>query len=401
VRQVLLNLVGNAVKFTEEGEVRVQVERASGTDDAIELRFAVRDTGIGIPAEAVEGLFEAFQQADSSTTRRFGGTGLGLAISRRLAALMGGEVGATSEEGVGSTFWFTIRCPQPSGGSSALEVAGEGLRGRRMLVVDRSPAVRAQLVSLLTRFGVHTDDTGDLDHARRLAEQATNPELDAMLIETSAIGGTAGTGEGWWHRAARSGVKLLGLTPIGGKRVAGPPPPGLPVTVSKPVRSERVLNALSSLLADGGAVARPESETAHTRVPPSLQGGRVLVVEDNRVNQLVIQKMLTRFGLVPDLAEDGAQGIEMIERGSYDLVFMDMQMPILDGYEATRRIRSGVTGAPDPGLPIVAMTAHALAGDREGCLSAGMDDYLAKPVDPAELDRVIRTWLQDLDARAS
>jgi signal transduction histidine kinase/CheY-like chemotaxis protein len=260
VRQVLLNLTGNALKFTGTGEVAVRIQLVERNADSAQLRFSVRDTGIGIAADKLGELFQKFTQADASTTRKFGGTGLGLAICKQLVELMGGQIGVTSREGAGAEFWFTLR-----------------------LAVQQAPAVMS-----------------------------------------------------------------------------------------------------------GAAAAEPVA-TAKLALLPGQKSARVLVAEDNFINQEIIRALLGLLGLAPELVGDGLEAVRAVNEGNYDLVFMDMQMPELDGYEATQRIRAAATGRAR--VPIIAMTANAMIGDREKCLKAGMDDYISKPIDTVALVGILQRWL--------
>ena len=401
--QILLNYANNAVKFTDRGAVVVSVRAAEPVaGDQVLLEFRVRDTGIGLTREQKERLFQSFSQADASTTRRFGGTGLGLAISRKLAELMGGDVGVASELGKGSTFWFTARL----GVARQRETLQPSvdLRGRRALVVDDSEYARIVLVDLLhgMSFTVRDVDNGTaaVEEVWRAA-QAGEP-YDVVYLDWRMPGMDG-------MQTARS-IAALGLpaapmvlmvTAHGRQEVmqGARAVPGISNVLVKPVSASMLFDATISAL--GGAVpAPPEQPAPQPAADPALlelRGRRVLLVEDNDVNQLVGRCMLEELGVVVEVAEDGQVALEMLERAAYDLVFMDMQMPVMDGVTATLRIREQSVWQD---LPIVAMTANAMEADRQRCLQAGMNDYVSKPIEPAEVVRVLKRLLHGRPAAA-
>ena len=396
LRQVLLNLLTNAIKFTESGEVVLRVSHEAETINGARLRFEVRDTGIGITAEAQARLFQPFAQADGSTTRRYGGTGLGLAIARQLVEMMGGEMGVESAPGRGSRFWFTAHFEKqslpPSEPASFLTLAG-----RRVLVVDANATnrliLRHQLeaaamrpiaaqggneaVSALAAAG---DRRGPIEFA---VIDLQLPDMDALALAKRI-------------RAAMPSTHIVGLSSLGDQwtetelRDAG-----FADYLVKPVRQSRLHACLAALLHGQGASA--ESAVAPAAMLPvsSRRDGhprrtvRVLIAEDNAVNQKVALRQLESIGWSADAVADGAEAVEALRRIPYDVVLMDCQMPNLDGYEATRRIRREFADRP---VHIIALTAHALQGDRDRCLSAGMDDYLTKPVRLHELRAALDRW---------
>jgi len=403
VRQVLLNLVGNALKFTAAGSVVVHVGAEDGGEGAVRLRFEVRDTGIGITPEAQGRLFQAFSQADSSTTRRFGGTGLGLAICKRLCELMGGAIGVHSDAGRGSTFWFTLRLPRREAPVSGVALAPGGqafarlFLGLRALVVDGHAAGRQALQDALRAGGFEVECLDDpqlaLQRLRETARAGRPFQVGFFDTDAPAVDGVR------LARAVHADAGLRGL-PVVLLGAQGPGLQALPVgtdgiraAVGRPVR----LGALHEALCAALDVVRASDVTQRAAAPaaaPAAAGapGRILLAEDNAVNRKLALALLGRAGHHVDSVGDGRQAVQALSERAYDLVLMDCQMPEMDGYEATARIRQAeaVSGRH---VAIVAMTAHAMQGDRERCLAAGMDDYLSKPIRPDELARVVDRWL--------
>jgi two-component system, sensor histidine kinase and response regulator len=382
IRQVLSNLLGNAIKFTARGEVVVEASVAESADADLLLRFQVCDSGIGIEAEALERIFEPFTQADGSTTRRYGGTGLGLTISRQLVAMMGGTIGVTSRRGQGSCFWFTVRV-----GRSARQRAAPApvLAGLRVLVVDDSKTnleiVQHQLAAAgMLACGVTS--------ARDALRQLDDASFDIAILDVHMPGldGLA-LAERIRQRSDHDPMRIVMLSSIGRdlprERLV---PLDIGGALTKPVGAAPLLREMERVL--GGLPAAPGKP-----LPPAQPffEGRVLLAEDNEVNRLVAASMLESFGLPVDFALDGREAVAMAVRGGYDLVLMDCQMPELDGFDATAAIRAQEVGCARN--VIVAVTAHAMDGDRGRCLAAGMDDYLSKPFERSQLARVLRRWL--------
>jgi PAS domain S-box-containing protein len=388
LRQVLTNLVGNAVKFTAEGEVTVRVRLAEPGERTALLRFDVTDTGIGVDRTALLRLFDSFSQADTSTTRRYGGTGLGLAISRQLTSLMGGEIGAQSVPGEGSTFHFTTRVGLPGAARVPRAPAFELPAGLPVLVVDDSATNRSILDAYLRSSGLLVEVAESGPQALAVMHGAARngvpfelvvldcnmPDMDGLEL-AAAI------------RAAPSlrGARLVMLTSSGDERSAANEV-GIAQYLTKPVRRARLLETIADALGTG----RPESAPAAVPERQSRSSRPILVAEDNPVNQLVIQRMLEQRGFAVDVAEHGRQALAMLATRSYVALFMDCQMPELDGYETTAAIRKRERSGDR--LPIVAMTANAMKGDRDRCLAAGMDDYLSKPIRTEELDAALHRW---------
>ncbi len=386
LRQVLTNLLSNAVKFTEAGDVTVRVR-----NDGPDVRIDVSDTGIGIGRQAIARLFDSFAQADTSTTRRYGGTGLGLTISRQLVELMGGEISVTSTPGEGSTFSFTVRLGTPASPHVARRVRQALPASLRVLVVDDNATNREIVEAYLQTPGLSSATAASATQALTLmhaAARAGEPfelvVLDGQMPEMDGIELAQAIALAPSLRSAR----LIMLTSTNDRRLAARDA-GIDHYLQKPVRRARLLETIAEVM---GTV----EDTKPVVAMPARRGPRttrdtILVVEDNVVNQRVIEAMLTKRGYGVELAANGREALTLLSMHSYALVFMDCQMPEMDGYAATAAIRGREYGGAR--LPIVAMTAHAMKGDRERCLSAGMDDYLSKPLRPEELDAALERWL--------
>ncbi len=400
LRQVLTNLVGNAVKFTSRGEVEIRVAPESQSDREVRLRFAVRDTGIGIPRDKRDLLFGKFSQVDASTTRRFGGTGLGLAIVKQLVELMGGEVGVASEEGKGSEFWFVLRLEKPVAAVGRESPMRADLHGVRALIADDNATSRDALAELLAAWGMRVEAVADGRAAlRALGRAAAAGDPCRVAVVDMKMPDMDG---GELARAVRldgrlTGTRLVLLTSLGARGdarrfAAG----GFAAYLTKPVRSQELSLVLRRIM--GGE--EPASEPIVTRhsVRESLysfsgRSARLLLVEDNLTNQQVILGILKKLGLHADTVANGAEALKALENLPYDLVLMDVQMPVMDGLEATRRIRRGTPAVRDPAVPVIALTAYAMGGDRERCLEAGMNDFISKPVNAPALAEALHRWL--------
>jgi CheY-like chemotaxis protein/HPt (histidine-containing phosphotransfer) domain-containing protein/two-component sensor histidine kinase len=390
LRQIITNLISNAVKFTEDGEVAVRVNVDAAAADGLVVRFAVSDTGIGIPADVLPGLFDSFAQADTSTTRRYGGTGLGLAISRQLVGLMGGEIHARSTLREGSTFEFTVRLERASAERPSRRSRQPLPESLNVLVVDDNATNRAIVEAYLRARAVRCESAAsgaDALAAMHAAVRAGEP-FEAVVLD-GQMPGMDGVELARAISMAPSlrPARLIMLTSTVDRRVAAREA-GVHHYLQKPVRRARLLETIADAM--GGLTPEPEAAAAAAGVPAGR--GRLLVVEDNAVNQRVVEAMLAKRGFAVDCAGNGREALSALAAAHYDLVFMDCQMPEMDGYQATGAIRAREDGT-SAHLTVVAMTAHALKGDRERCLAAGMDDYLSKPLRPAELDAVLERWL--------
>jgi CheY-like chemotaxis protein/HPt (histidine-containing phosphotransfer) domain-containing protein len=404
LRQVIANLVSNAIKFTDEGEVVVRAISSPANEGAVLVRLAVSDTGIGIGPEALEQLFKPFSQADGSTTRKYGGTGLGLAISRQLVELMGGRVGADSEPGKGSSFWFELALPRADRNHYPPEEERE-LAGLRVLVVDDNETSRRLLARQLGSWQMTCDVADNAAHAIEKLESATSagmpyalalldlnmPDVDGYELARAIRAETA-----------LRGIRLMLLTPAGGRSDA-PEDVELDGLLTKPVRESRLYEEIQAVIAGERTFAQrihmPASYDA--AAPRRAAGPAVLVVEDTPVNQAVAAHMLKKCGYQAEIAENGRKALEALSKRPYVAVLMDCQMPELDGYETTREIRRSEQGGSR--TPIIAMTANSMQGERERCLAAGMDDYLTKPLRFRPLKGALARWVSkppvDLPAR--
>jgi PAS domain S-box-containing protein len=383
IRQVLLNLVGNAVKFTDRGEVVLTVMQPAQTEAGVTIRFLVTDTGIGISPSVQRRLFMPFTQADGTTTRKYGGSGLGLAVSKQLTEAMGGEIGVLSMENEGSTFWFELPLGKQPEGDGRVARAWD-LSSFRALLVDGNEVNRFMVARHLTATGIQIDEA---DSVAGAIEAFRERPYDLVVFEMQ-LPDDDGLALARQIRAIDSKVRLLLLTMFGKRRsdVAAFQTAGVDAFLMKPIRRTQVCETATRLLSGD---APPMEVKPHPDAPRSTSA-RVLLVEDNAVNQLVALGQLRRLGHECTVVSRGTEAVDAIGAGSFDIVLMDCQMPDMDGYEATRRIRQMPGSAAS--TPIIAITAHALPGEREKCLLAGMNDYLAKPVSLEQLGAVIRLW---------
>ena len=401
--QILTNYCSNALKFTEHGEVIVECRCEQQEEDQLTLRFSVSDTGLGMSEEQMAKLFQAFEQADSSTTRRFGGTGLGLAISKHLAQLMGGEVGVESEPGRGSRFWFTARLQIQQGAKPAASLLAQDLIGRRALVVDDNPAALEILANLMTamQLDVSACSSGAEAIAAIRDVQDQDRAFDMVVLD--------------WQMPVMSGVDTarqirdnpaitqqpailmvsaynreelrseLGDTPVDGM-------------LTKPVNASMLLDATMQAFGHRGAGDRPPREPHRAQLQRQFHGARVLLVEDHPINREIAVALLSQAGIRVETAENGREGVEAVRNGDWDLVLMDMLMPEMDGLEATREIRNDTRFQK---LPILAMTANVMSEEVARCLAAGMNDHIGKPIDVDDLFSKLDRWLPARDAQAT
>ena len=414
VRQVLTNLVGNAIKFTQEGDVVVQVRLDSEQDGAVVVRFDVTDTGIGLTEAQQARLFQAFSQADGSTTRKYGGTGLGLAICKRLVEMMGGEIGVASQPGSGSTFWFTVRFEPQSAPVDAVVPEALSVRGKRALIVDDKP-INCRILDLLMKkwelvTTVVSDHSAVVPHLQEQSRKGIHYDvaiIDADLAEFDGLQLA--------QRVVATGTpapRVILLTSVGRRGDAKAAKAlGVAAYLTKPLRESQLARCLAMVLDPSAAVSagsgpQPGAElvTRHTLAEAATSTGmKILLAEDNIINQKVAVRMFERLGHRVDVVANGLEAVEALSRIGYDLVFMDCQMPEMDGFEATREIRERERSGRNSGrslpvahprTPIIAMTANAMQGDREACLRAGMDDYVSKPVTSEALAAVFERWRQ-------
>jgi two-component system sensor histidine kinase/response regulator len=401
IRQILINMLGNAIKFTDSGEVILRVRKEAEGPDSVGIRFEVTDTGIGIDEEQQKRLFESFVQADASTTRRFGGTGLGLAICKRLVERMGGAIGVQSESGKGSTFWFALTLEKHVGRQVQTSPSRMALQGVRVLIVDDNKTNRVILEQNLKVWGARSqsferarDALDGLSHALAAGDPFQLAILDYQMPEMDGIG---------LARAIRSnpdinGVRLVLLTSSarpGDTRAAQEA--GIGAFLTKPARIADLYDCLATLLtppdgATGERVITDNVRYTFTEAAPSDRA-RILVVDDNPVNQRVSLRMLEKMGHAVDVADNGIGALAALGRVRYDAVLMDCQMPEMDGFEATREIRR--REGSERHTSIIAMTAGAMSGDEDKCLEAGMDAYLSKPVKAAALAAMVTLWTTD------
>ena len=391
VRQVLINLVANAIKFTDAGEVVVRATRHEIGGPGIAIRFEVSDTGIGLTPEEQTRVFSTYSQVDSSTTRKHGGTGLGLAIARMLAQLMGGEIGVESEKGLGSKFWFTALFREAEAKILVPREAVD-LSGAFVAVVDDNRTNRTILERYLRSWGVRGRSFDNGDEALRDMRRAARGDdaFDVALIDMM-MPGMDGAAVATQIRADELLKNLFVVLLTSAGRSEGPVP-GVDAELVKPVRPSQLFDVLHALLAERSVADQPSALQRPPPTPgPSRRAARVLIAEDNAANLKVAVRMVERLGYRADIAADGIEAVTMIEAAQYDAVLMDCQMPELDGYKATMMIRRSEGSARH--VPIIAMTAEALAGDRERCLEAGMDDYISKPVKLHVVAAVLERWL--------
>ncbi len=396
--QILINYANNAVKFTEKGEITIIVKIQETRETEMMLYFAVKDTGIGLTQEQIKNLFNSFQQADTSTTRKFGGTGLGLAICKRIADLMGGEVGVESEYGRGSTFWFTV-CLQPSTVTPRRLVLSGDLQGKRVLVVDDNESARLILKALLKQMKFKVDLASSGQEALEAVTEADNQTDPYEIVFLD------------WQMPNMDGLEVarrmqalslkhrpyhLMVTAYGREEVfKNAESLGIADILIKPVNASMLFDSVAGLLGDvrqepSHILSPSHHESLRARLK-IVEGAKILLVEDNEVNQEVATELLEDAGFVVDLADNGRIAVEKVKNNPYDLVLMDVQMPEMDGIEATVAIRQD---SLYQNLPIVAMTASVLQGDRDKCIEAGMNDYVAKPIEPDELWKALLKWIK-------
>ena len=397
LRQVLVNLTGNAVKFTSKGEVVVTVSLVSETVEHALVRFAVRDTGSGIPEDKLFTLFKSFSQVDSSITRKYGGTGLGLVISKQLVELMGGEIGVNSTEGKGSEFWFTVQLTKHLA-PPQVEIKLAEVQNAHILIVDNDEAGRQKLAELVRSWKARpevAENGGSALCALIKAEEAGDPFQVAIIDKQLPSLDGVTLAQTIKSDARIKNTSIVLMTNLG-ERGEGRlmKEIGIAGYLAKPVKKSDMFDCLAVILA-GAASKQPVHQlvTKHLISEIRRSNVRLLLIEDNEVNQQVALGLLKKLGYKADVTNNGAEAVNALMTKDYELVFMDIQMPVMDGFEATRRIRNPQSGVRNSQVKIIAMTANAMKGDREACLNAGMDDYISKPVTAQALNKVLQRWL--------
>ncbi len=398
IKQVLINLTNNAIKFTHQGEVEILATLVEETDSQATIRFSVRDTGIGIPADRMDHLFEPFTQADVSTTRKYGGTGLGLAISKNLVEMMGGQIGLESEKGKGSTFWFTVVLARQPLNRRRVSPDLEDITNKRVLVVDDNGTNRYLLRKYLEAWGCRVEETPlareAMDKLRTAAAEGDPFRIALLDQRMPGIGGEALGREIKADPQLRETILVM-LTSIGRRGDAGRLEElGFAGYLLKPVKQSQLFECLRIVMGYSRTETKAASQrivTRHSISEDRKQRVRILVAEDNAINQKLALRLLeTKLGYRADAVANGKEVLDALERQDYNLVLMDCQMPEMDGYQATQAIRDPNSSVRDHDIPIVAMTANAMQGDREKCLEAGMDDYVIKPIKPEVLADAIK-----------
>jgi len=409
LRQVLINLANNAIKFTETGEVAISITLDSETGTQATIRFAVRDTGIGIPANHMDRLFKSFSQVDASTTRKFGGTGLGLAISKQIAEMMGGRIGVESREGAGSTFWFTAVLDKQPGGSLQRPVELEDIEGLRVLVVDDNATNRKVLRTYLTAWGCRpTEASCPAEATAAMHAAADEGDIFRIALLDSLMPEMDGETLGRKIKAQQQSSDVLMVMLTSGpqrgdaRRMHAA---GFDAYLTKPVKQSELFDCLRTVtgrVQDSELTPSPAPVTRHSLTEDRKRRVRILLAEDNTMNQKVALRILeVKLGYNADAVANGIEAIESLSRQDYDMVLMDCQMPEMDGYEAARSIRDPNSSVRDHNIPIIAMTANAMKGDREECYDAGMSDYVAKPIDVRKLAEAIERNLPTAGRRDS
>ena len=389
IRQVLINLVGNAVKFTMDGSVIIRTDVHASVGDQYTLKFQVEDSGIGIPAEKLEGLFQSFTQAEQNTTRRFGGTGLGLAISKRLVELLGGTIGVTSTVGEGSTFWFTVPIERVNSPRRALDFSPE-LRGRNLWLGSDNPYLVEALQQIVSGHGLHVHGFSEREDILGLD---FDTDVDFIVLDEA--------GEDWNRDALAKVLAKKTTKPVlallrtsereffrGGRKS------GWSGSLIKPFRTTLVLHSLRGVGITQDDMSRRGEGEIEAKVTHLKKPTRVLLAEDSAVNRTIAERMLNKLGFQMDVVHNGLEAVEACKESNYEIVLMDCQMPVIDGYQATRRIRAHFGKRKGP--VIVALTANAGAAEKQKCLDAGMDDHLSKPFSPARLEETMNSWAQKI-----
>jgi PAS domain S-box-containing protein len=401
LRQVLMNLAGNAIKFTEKGQVIIQAALETEEERSVSVRFLISDTGIGIPENKQHRLFQSFSQVDASTTRRYGGTGLGLVISKRIVEMMKGQIGVNSREGVGSTFWFTVFLEKQTNGLIKEPILPVDIQGQRILIVDDNQINRHILREQLKNWACFVDEAenGEKALSQLLLAAEKHTPFSLGIIDMMMPGMDGKTLGRKIKSDPRITETVLVMLTSAGKRgeVEQLQDIGFSAYLTKPVKRHQLHDCLSTVLGTPLTVVKKPAKpivTRHSLSEEKKHSIRILLVEDNPVNQKIAQKMLEKFGYYSNTVSNGFEALTALGMIDYDLVLMDVVMPEMDGYDATAQIRNPASKVMNHRVPVIAMTAHAMKGDREKCLEAGMDDYISKPVKPQELLGVVEKWVR-------
>ncbi len=402
LRQIILNLTNNAVKFTEKGEVFLCISPVKESKKKVKLKFEVKDTGIGVPEDKKELIFESFKQSDSSTTRKYGGTGLGLSICKKLTKLMGGEIVVESKIHVGSTFWFTALFKKQSISPKSDDSLPKDIRGKRFLLVDDNKTNLEILKRYLESWGCFCDmaESGEMALTVLNAVAKVKAPYDAAILDMRMPGlDGAELGKMIKENPELKNTTLIMLTSQGLRGDANRMEKiGFAAYLTKPIRRSQLFDCLVNVLSPKErkkSIRKTQIITKHYLTDEQRKKIRVLVVEDNIVNQKIVVKMIEKAGYQVDVAANGKEAIKSLEIFQYNIVLMDVQMPEMDGFEAVKIIRDDKSKVLNHNIPVIAMTAHALKGDRDICLRAGMNDYTTKPIQPQELFEKIETYISN------